>query len=135
MGKKKTQPAAWLGCLQGVLLALGVYLSGILLLALLVVKGTVPESAAFPVTAVLCILGTAGGGMVTARQLPWGTLPSSMLISVIFAGLLAGVGALCWEGITWTGRGGILVLCILAGGVSGGFLCGRRSRHRKKRVR
>ena len=57
MGKGgKARPAAWQGVLRGVLMALGLYLVGTALLALLIVKGAVPEGLMFPVTAVLCVL-------------------------------------------------------------------------------
>lgn len=133
MGKKKTPPAAWAGCLQGVLLALGVYLAGILLLALLVVKGVVPANAAFPLTAVLCLLASVGGGLLTVRRGPWGPLPSALLNAVLFAALLILLGMSFWQRITWNGRGGVLLLCILAGGILAGFLGGRRPRRRKRR--
>lgn len=56
MGKKKTTAAIWTVFLRGSMLSLGIYFAGILLLALLLVKGAIPESGAFPVTAVLCFL-------------------------------------------------------------------------------
>ena len=58
MGKKKAATSAvWMVFLQGTLLALGVYLAGILLLALLMVKGSAPENTALPLTAALCVSG------------------------------------------------------------------------------
>ena len=132
MGKKKAVPV-WRVFLRGNLLALGVYLAGILVLALLLVRGVVPESSAFPVTAALCLAGAGGGGWLAARQSPWGTLPSALLNTAIFAAVLAAVGLLCWEGVTWNGRGGILLLCALAGGFLDGILGGRRPSRRRKR--
>ena len=134
MGKrqKKTE-AVWTVFLKGNALALGVYLVGILLAALLLVKGVLPESAAFPVIGALCVLAALGGGVVVARGTTWGTLPAALLNTVIFAALLALVGMACWpEGISWGGRGGVLLLCALAGGVVAG-LVGRRRGQRKKR--
>ena len=90
------------------------------------------ESGAFPVTAVLCFLSAMSGGLLTARQSPWGTLPSALLNTLVFAGILIAAGAICWQGITWYGHGSILLLCALAGGVVAGILGGRRS-HRRKR--
>lgn len=134
MGKKKKAPsAAWVVFLQGTLLALGVYLAGILLLALLMVKGSAPESAALPLTAALCVLGAAGGGGVTARRSKLGALPASMAVSVCFLGSLVLLGLLCWQGPALNGHSGVLVLCALAGGILGGVLGSRRSRRRKKR--
>ena len=101
MGKKKTTAAIWTVFLRGSMLSLGIYFAGILLLALLLVKGAIPESGAFPVTAVLCFLSAMSGGLLTARQSPWGTLPSALLNTLVFAGILIAAGAICWQGITW----------------------------------
>ena len=122
MGKKKTTAAIWTVFLRGSMLSLGIYFAGILLLALLLVKGA----------AVLCFLSAMSGGLLTARQSPWGTLPSALLNTLVFAGILIAAGAICWQGITWYGHGSILLLCALAGGVVAGILGGRRS-HRRKR--
>lgn len=133
MGKKKTAPPPWMGYLQGILLALGIYLGGLLLMALLVVRGSAPENAAFPVTAALCVLGTACGGWQAARRSSLGPLPASLLAAILFAAVLAGMGLLLYHSLTWSGRGGVVLLCALAGGILGGLLGSRRSRRRKKR--
>ena len=133
MGKKKTTPAVWMVYLQGVLLGAGCYLAGILLLALLVVKGGVPERAVFPATALWCLAVSAGSGTLTARRGPWGPLPSALLNAARFAALLVLLGMSCWQKITWNGHGGVLLLCVFAGGLLAGFLGGRRPRRRKKR--
>lgn len=130
---KRQQAAPWAAFAQGGLLALGVYLLGLLLLALLLVKGTVPERSAFPAVAVLCVLAVLCGGLVAARRSPWGTLPAALLCAVLFAAVLAAVGTGFWQGITWTGRGGILLLCALGGGVLAGLLGGRRRGKRKRK--
>ena len=118
--------------LQGSLLSLGVYLAGMMLLALLLIQGAVPESSAFPVTAALCLLAALGGGFLTSRRTPWGTLPSALLNTLLFAAVLVAVGAACWRGISWAGQGGILLLCALAGGLLAGVLGGRRRRRKRK---
>ena len=51
----------------------------LLLLALLLVNGTLPEKCAFPVTAVLCVLATACGGVWAARGTSLGPLPAALL--------------------------------------------------------
>lgn len=135
MGKgRKQQTAVWMVFLQGLLAALGIYLGGQLLLALLLVKGTLPERGAFPAVAVLCGLSVACGGLLTVRRSPWGTLPAGLLTAGLFAGVLLVVGLSCWESITWLGRGGILLLCALAGGALAGLLgCRRKRGGRRKR--
>ncbi|WP_308589312.1 hypothetical protein, partial [uncultured Oscillibacter sp.] len=109
MGKAKKQSSkpssAWMPFCKGVLLSLGVYLLGQLLLAGLLVKGALGEGTAFPIIACLCVLAAALGGLLPARRSPWGPLPGGLLCAALFAGLLVAGGALWWEGITWTGRG------------------------------
>ena len=129
---KKRRTAAGVVLLQGAAVSVIVYLTGILLLALLVVKGAVPERAAFPAVAVLCLLGTLSGGVVTARRTPWGPLSAALLNTALFAAVLLVVGLACWpDGIG--SRGVILLLCALGGGLTAGLLGGRRGRRRKRK--
>lgn len=129
---KKRRTAAGVVLLQGAAVSVIVYLTGILLLALLVVKGAVPERAAFPAVAVLCLLGTLSGGVVTARRTPWGPLSAALLNTALFAAVLLVVGLACWpDGIG--SRGVILLLCALGGGLAAGLLGGRRGRRRKRK--
>lgn len=129
---KKRRTAAGVVLLQGAAVSVIVYLAGILLLALLVVKGAVPERAAFPAVAVLCLLGTLSGGVVTARRTPWGPLSAALLNTALFAAVLLVVGLACWpDGIG--SRGVILLLCALGGGLAAGLLGGRRGRRRKRK--
>lgn len=132
-GKRQQAAAPWAAFLQGGLLALGVYLLGLLLLALLLVKGALPEGSAFPTVAVLCVLAVFCGGTVAARRSPWGTLPAGLLCAALFAVVLAAVGTAFWQGITWTGHGGVLLLCALGGGVLAGLLGGRKRKKRKRK--
>lgn len=118
--------------LRGVLTALVLYLGGTALLAMLVVQGAVPESAAFPAVAVLCALVALCGGMLVGPALP--PLPGALAAAACFGGVLLAVGAACWQGVTWMGHGGILLICALAGGLMAGLLSGsRRGRRRKGR--
>lgn len=135
MGKGKKKAPGPLVFLQGLLLSLGVYLPGLLLASLLAVKGVLGEEGIFPAAAVLCLLSALAGGFLCARRPVWGPLPSAMVCALLFAGVLAAVGILCWEdGITWTGRGGVLILCALAGGLLAGVLGGTRGRKRRRKV-
>ena len=118
------------GILRGVLTALVLYLGGTALLALLVVRGTVPEGAAFPVLAVLCALAVLCGGILVGPALP--PMTGALAVAVCFGGVLLAVGAACWQGITWMGHGGILLACAMAGGLVAGLLSdSRRGRRRK----
>lgn len=134
MGKGgKARPAAWKGVLRGVLAALGLYLIGTALLAFVIVKGGAPESVMFPVTAVLCVLAVLCGGLLAGPMLP--PLPGAVAVAVCFGGVLLAVGAACWQGVTWAGRGGILLACVLGGGVLSGVLAGSRRGRRRKTKR
>ena len=133
MSKGKKQSPHTLIFLKGLLLSFGIYLLGQLLVTLLVVKGALREEGMFPAVAALCLLSALAGGFLCARRPVWGPLPSAMMCAVLFAGILAAMGILCWgEGITWLGQGGILILCALAGGLLAG-LSGRGHRKKKRR--
>ena len=80
-------------------------------------------------------VGASRGGPLCARRPLWGMLPSAMLPAALFAVVLLGVGLLCWEGIAWTGRGGALLLCALAGGLRAALLSAAGKRRGKGRRR
>lgn len=129
MAKGKKQAAVWQGFLAGGLTALGIYLLGLLFLAMLLVKGALSEGGSFPAVAVLCALAALAGGLLTVRltgQRAGGLLTAAAFLTVL---ILAGLGF--WESIAWLGRGGILLLCGLAGGLLAG-LAGPRKRRRGK---
>ena len=129
-GKKK-QPAVWLVLVQACGLAMGIYLAGVLLLDLLAVRGEMPDVAAFSMMAALCLMAALAGGLTAVRRMPWGTLPSALLVAACFGAVLLLVGLSCWDSITWGGRGGVLLACVLAGGTLAGVLGGGRKRRRK----
>ncbi|WP_298029748.1 hypothetical protein [uncultured Dysosmobacter sp.] len=124
MAKKRKET----GPLLGTALALGVYLLGLLALAWLLVRGTLPESAAFPAVAGLCAAATFSGGLVSARRMNIGTLPAALLPVGCFILVLLAVGFGVWQNVAYTGRSGGLLLCALAGGLLAGLLGGRRKR-------
>lgn len=129
MAKGRKKLAVWQGFLAGVLLSLGTYLLGLLCLALLLVKGVLPEGGSFPMVAVLSVLAALAGGMLTVRltrRRAGGVLTAALFLSVL---LLAGLGF--WEEIAWLGQGGILLLCGLAGGLLAGAAAPQKRRRRK----
>lgn len=129
MAKGKKQGPAWKGILAGSLLMLGIYLDGLLLLTLLLVKGMLSEGGAFPAVAVLCFLSALAGGVLTVRLTGWRA--GGLLAAAGFLAVLALLGLGFWEEISWLGRGGVLLLCGLAGGALAGA-AGPRKRRRKK---
>lgn len=129
MAKGRKKLAMWQGFLAGALLTLGVYLLGLSILTLLLVKGILSEVGSFPMVAALCTLAALSGGLLTVRLTLWragGALTAALFLSVL---LLAGLGF--WEEIAWLGRGGILLLCGLAGGLLAG-VAGPGKRRRRK---
>ena len=83
------------------------------------------------VTAVLCALSVLCGGLLAGPMLP--PLPGAMAVAACFGGVLLAVGAACWQGVTWTGHGGVLLACALGGGLLSGILTGSRRGRRRKR--
>ena len=81
------------------------------------------------------MISSAVGAFLAAGQAGMGRLPGAMLAAALFVCALIAVGALAWQGITWTGHGGILILCALAGGLLAGLLGGRKRGGKGKRRR
>ena len=132
----KGKRAAWAPLPQGVGLALGIDLLAQPLLALLAVKGVLPEDRAFPAVAAVCALAALLGGLYCAARCPWGTLVSGLACGATMAAVLAALGLLCWQRVDWMGRGGVVLLCALGGGLLAGLLGwkgGRRVRKRQRR--
>ena len=99
----------------------------LLLVSMLLVKGTLPEGGSFPMVAVLCVLSALAGGVAAVRLTRWkmgGLLTAAAFLSVL---VLLGLGF--WEEVAWLGHGGILLLCGLAGGLLAGA-AGPRARRR-----
>ena len=132
MSKTKKQRPVWMVFLCGLCVALGVYLVGHLLLAALAVRGAVGEEGAFTVTAILCLCASLCGGACVVRRCPWGPLPGGGLTALLFCGVLALVGSLCWEELALAGNGGVLVVFALAGGVAAGLLGARRRKPKRR---
>ena len=118
----------WKILLRGLLITLSLYLLAILLLALLMVRGIIPQSA--PVLPVICLLSSLAGSLYTVRRMSWGALPTALVSGGIFAAVLL-LGGLCMQqGI---GAQGIpLLLCALGGALAAALL-GKRKLRRKKR--
>ena len=135
MGKARKQTAAWMVFLQGILLTLAIYLGTVLLAALLAVKGALSERSIFQVVAASCTLSVLVGGLRCVRLSSLGRLSSGVICSVGFILIMIAVGLLCWKGgVAWMGKGGILLLCALAGGILTGLLGGKRGRRVKRKA-
>lgn len=59
-----------------------------------------------------------------------------LLLTVLLSALaVVAVALLCWQQITWLGRGGVLLLCGAGGGLLAGLLGGRRRKRKRRPVR
>ena len=90
-GTARKKTPAGMVVLQGVLVSLAIYLLAAVVLALLAVKGVMPEKSLFPALAVCCGVCALAGGMACARRVPWGH------------------GGCCWIR-SGTGGGGVALL-------------------------
>ena len=131
MGNGRKQTALWLVFVEGAALSLGIYLLLTVLLSALVVKAVLPEEGSFPAVAASCCLASFAGAMLSVRRSSWGSLVSAagFLLAVVAVALL------CWQQITWLGRGGVLLLCGAGGGLLAGLLGGRRRKRKRRPVR
>ena len=127
MSKKKLTVRQ--GFLAGGLLSIGVYFLGLLFLTLLLVKGVLPEGGSFPAVAVLCALAAGAGGSLTVRATRWPA--GGVLTAVLFLSVLILLGLGFWEEVAWLGRGGVLILCGLGGGLLAGALSPKKGRRRR----
>ena len=135
MGKGKKQSDPWKLFAKCVILSLGIYLLGQILLAALLVNGTLKRESAFTVLAALAVLATLAGGSLCVKRFPWGTLPGGIVFALIFGGVITGIGAACWKGITWSGQGGLLLCWIMAGGLLCGILGGIKGKRKTPKRR
>jgi hypothetical protein len=106
------------------------YLLGISVIALLMVKGLwANENAGFILGA--WVMLSAACGSAVALRIKCGTpivrclLQGGALLLAMFA-----VGYLCWEGMVWSRVNVALVLCALLGSLLPGFFAGRKRRKR-----
>lgn len=133
MGREIKQRAMWIVFAQGSLLALGGYLAGCLLAALLLVQGWLPERATLPAVTVLCAAAAWASGQYARSRTSLGSLPAALLGGMIFAGGALLLGLLFWQEVVWQGSGGVLLTSALAGGTAAGLT--KRKKRRKNRPR
>lgn len=130
---KRTPRKPWVVFGRALAVSLGIYLAGHLLLGSSAGPGHSGGGGSLR-----CYSGTVcdllcSGRLLAAGQAGMGRLPGAMSAAALFACALIAVGALAWQGITWTGHGGILLLCALAGGLLAGLLGGRKRGGKQRR--
>lgn len=134
MSREMKWIAVWAVVMQGGLIALGTYLAGALLTALLLVRGAVPEEGLLLITAAMCVIAVWLGGSFAGKRTALGRLPTALLTAAMFGAVLLLAGVLFWHSIAWQGSGGILLVCALLGGCLAGLTV-RPKRRKKKRGR
>lgn len=129
MGKERKKTAEWVWLLRGLLLALGVYVGTVALIALLSVQGTIGQDAALPAVGGACAAASLAGGVLSARKGSWPPMSGALAVSAGLALCMAAVG-LTWEEGIGTGAVVLLVCC-----AAGGLLAGLAGRRPGRRVR
>ena len=113
---------------------MAVYLLFQLLLASLIVKGTLPEEQAAALQIASGGIGTLLGGLWAVRVLPWGPVPAAMAAAAGVAVLTALAGFAIYNGVLLTGGTLLRLGVMLAGGFLAGCLsAGRRGGKRRKK--
>lgn len=130
MAKRKAP--GWAGFPEGAALSLALYIAFQCLLALLTIKGVVPEGAAFRFQAGSGAAAACLGGMLAIRHTNAGTLLAGLGSAGIFAVILMLGGMLACDGVVWSRESAILLASALAGGILAGLLGGGRGKKRKQ---
>jgi len=100
MAKRKAP--GWAGFPEGAALSLALYIVFQCLLALLTIKGAVPEEAAFRFQAGSGAVAAFFGGMLAIRHTNAGTLLAALGSAAIFALTLMLGGMLACNGVVWS---------------------------------
>ncbi|WP_312942429.1 hypothetical protein [Oscillibacter sp.] len=132
MAKRKMP--GWAGFLEGATLALGLYIGFQCLLALLTLKGVMPEEMAFRFQAASGVLASCAGGTLSIRRTEMGPLWAALGSAVIFTAALTLGGILLCDDLVWSGESMILLAAALVGGLLA-VVPGRKSGKRKKQSR
>lgn len=131
---KGKKDSLFVGIMRGSIISLLLYLVGCLLTALLLVKGILQEGSIYPVLAVNSVLASLSGCTAVLGKASLGKIPMALLVAGIFCCFQVMIGVCFWHGITWTGEGGVLLLCAVCGGILSALLSARK-RKKGKRLR
>ena len=134
MGKKRKAGPAWRTLLEALGLSLGLYVAGILLLSLLLVRSILGEGQVLPVLTAVCGLAALAGGVYAVRRAPaLGAFTAGALTALCYAGVLAILGLGIWGKLAIPGEGLCPLLSAIVGGLFGGLLGRRKGGHRVQR--
>ena len=133
MSKQKSMAMIFAKCIGAALL---VYVLLQLLVALLAVRGALPESKLFHAQVCTAVLAVLPGGIYAGRHSGLGSLTAAMLVAVGVALTSLLLGLLVWNnGPAWTAETGIRLLAMATGGVLAGLLSARGGKKRRKKRR
>lgn len=130
MAKRKAP--GWAGFPEGAVLSLALYIVFQCLLALLTIKGVLPEEVAFRFQVASGVIAACCGGMLAIRRTGVGTLWAAMGSAAIFAVMLVLGGLLVCDGVVWSRESIILLVGALAGGFLASLLGGRGKKKHKQ---
>lgn len=134
MGKRQAKKTVgWSKLGTGAVVSVGVYLLGILLIALLMVKGIVAPEKANVILAAWVMVAAFCGSLPVLKIKAAPPLLACLAQSVVFVVLILTASYLFWEGPVWSRTNVALLLCALVGGLVPGILWGRGGWKKKKR--
>jgi len=116
-------------------LSLLLYLLLQMLIGVLAVRGTLPESRLLAAQTASIVLALLPGGVYAARKAGLGALPSALLTALCLCAALAVLGVLIFGGVSCTMETGVLLLGAAGGSILAGVVGGTgKKRGRKKRA-
>ena len=131
MGKRQAKKTAgWSRLWLGTAVSLGMYLLGISVIALLMVKGLWANENAGFILGAWVMLSAACGSAVALRMKYATPFMRCLLQGCVFLLVMFVVGYLCWEGMVWSRTNISLALSTLLGGMLPGLFAGKKKRKR-----
>jgi len=104
-----------------------------LLLALLVVKGVLPEGSVFGAQTAAGMIGTFLGGLWAVGSLPWGALPAAISAALGIAAITVLTGFAVYDGILLSVGTLLRIAAMLAGGFAAALAVGGRGGKRQRK--
>lgn len=133
MAKDKKSVGEWGVFLQGAMLSLGTYVVCMFVLALMLVKGILPQEIEMAIVTGGAFFASMLGGIASSNGSSLGRFPASMISAGVFAIILITVGLIGWRETFWGGSSAVLLVCVMAGGVVAGLWSARKRKPRKQR--
>ena len=134
MGKRQAKKGnPWSKLVTGMMISLALYLAGVLVYALLLVKGVLPNGKEGFVLGACLTLSVACGGIFAKKSKGGSPLTVCLLESGFFCILLLTISYIVWDGPSW-GTGTVtMLLCVLLGGMLPMLIPNRKGRGKKNK--